>query len=144
MESEDALGKKKLENQAIRRQLNDFDNLQHENDKLMEVINKKNSEILEMKEMLLEKEQYAGDFENLSKENDRLRTFMLKKNEELSEMAEKLYNEEKKVREIELSHAPHFHELEEEIHRLNDMLSRKDIEIDKLNQSLSLLEGNYS
>ena len=78
----------------------------------MEVINKKNAEILEMKEMLLEKEQYAGDFENLSKENDRLRNFMLKKNEELSEMAEKLYNEEKRVREIELNQAPCFHEFE--------------------------------
>lgn len=97
-----------------------------------------------MKEMLLEKEQYAGDFENLSKENDRLRNFMLKKNEELSEMAEKLYNEEKKLREIELNQAPRLHDFQEEIHRLNDMLNRKDIEIDKLNQSLSLLEGNYS
>jgi hypothetical protein len=90
-ENEEALGKKKLENQSIRRQLNDFDNLQHENDKLMEVLNKKNAEILEMKEMLFDKDQYAGDFENLSKENDRLRNVMVKKNEELSEMADRLY-----------------------------------------------------
>jgi hypothetical protein len=70
-----------VENQAMRRQLNDLDNLQHENEKLMEVLDKKNAELLEVKEMLMEKEQHAGDFENLSKENDRLRAFMLKKNE---------------------------------------------------------------
>jgi hypothetical protein len=61
-ESEEALGRRKMENQAMRRQLNDYDNLQHENDKLMEVLGKKNAELLEMKEMLLEKEQHAGDF----------------------------------------------------------------------------------
>lgn len=64
-----------------------------------------------MKEMLLEKEQYAGDFENLSMENDRLRSVMVKKNEELSEMAERLYKEEKKVRELENSQTPQIHEL---------------------------------
>jgi hypothetical protein len=53
----------------------------------LEVIAKKNADMAEMKEMLMEKEQEAGDFQNLTNENDRLRSFMLNKNEELSEMA---------------------------------------------------------
>ena len=51
-ENQDILNKKKIENQAIRRQLNELDNLQHENDKLLEVIHKKNEEILQMKMMV--------------------------------------------------------------------------------------------
>jgi chromosome segregation ATPase len=69
---------------------------------------------------------------------------MLKKNEELSELAERLYDQEKRSRELELSHTPQLHELEEELHRLQDMLARKDVEISKLNQSLELVEGNFS
>lgn len=49
------MARRKVESQALRRQLTDLDNLQHENDKLMEVLAKKNSEMMEMKEMLLEK-----------------------------------------------------------------------------------------
>ncbi len=110
----------------------------------MEVLNKKNAELTEVKEMLMEKEQHAGDFENLSKENDRLRAFMLKKNEELSDLAERLYNQEKRAREMELAHTPQLHELEEELQHMEEALARKDMEISKLNQSLELVEGNFS
>lgn len=89
--------------------------------------------------MLLEKEQHAGDFENLSKENERLRSFMLKKNEELSELACRLYEQEKRAREAELAHSPQLRDLQEELARMQDALARKEVEIDKLNQSLQLV-----
>jgi hypothetical protein len=48
------------------------------------------------------------------------------------------------VRELELIHTPQVHEFEDEIERLKDMLDRKEHEINKLNQSLELVEGNFS
>jgi chromosome segregation ATPase len=45
---------------------------------------------------------------------------------------------------MELAHSPQLHEMEEELQRLEEMLSRKDMEIGKLNQSLELVEGNFS
>ena len=55
-----------------------------ENEKLIEVLNKRNAEIVEMKELIMEKEHHTGDYDILSKENEKLRDLMVRKNEEIS------------------------------------------------------------
>ena len=69
VDNEEALNRRKTENQELRRKLTDFDNLQYENANLIEVLQKKNNDLIELKELVFQKEQHTGEYDMLAKEN---------------------------------------------------------------------------
>lgn len=54
-EMEEQFSKKRQENQSFRVHLSDYESLEHENKKMLEMVGKKNSELLELREIVFQK-----------------------------------------------------------------------------------------
>lgn len=133
-ETENTATRRKNEMQGLRRQVADCEDQLAELEMYRETLAKKNEELAQIREILIEKE-YSGEYESLSKENEKLREISQKKTNEISDLTERLLDSEKKLRE-QGGFNPRIEALEEEVDMLSSHIRGQQSEIEHLTVTL--------